>query len=323
MAFATSKRARTGHFGGILDLVGGVPLDKNTVFTSLTPAQKTEFKANVRKILRELKQSDFAVAVDIAAHANQKLRDKLGNILPDIWSRNSSDAETATGQLTSQEDIQTYMREMLKEHVEANKSLLVKCDNDTLCTWILGFVTSWEHQYKKTENRYDISEHILSAMSEAVQFVTPCMQGTVLDVDALELRYAEEIHPHRAYLPVLGRQPALVRFYFRHPCIAKYMVLVAGKLLQRRECNRSGVYCSTRQRNDVARELDRAVSDLRIKLQSFDHRQARVGDEWLWYALDHRKLDFWQDGVPVSVAPGSVAASAPVVSAAPGTWGTS
>lgn len=315
MAFVASKRART--MGGMLELVGGVPLDKSTGFASLTPAQKTEFKTNVRKILREMKQSDFAVAVDIAAHANQKLRDKLGNILPDIWSRNSSDAETATGQLTSHEDIQTYMREMLKEHVEANKALLVKCDNDTLCTWILGFVTSWEQQYKKTENRYDISENILSAMSEAVQFVTPVIQGTVLDVDALELRYAEEIHPYRALLPLLGRQPALVRFYFRHPCIAKYMVLVAGKLLQRRECNRSGVYCSTRQRNDVSRELDRAVSDLRVKLQSFDHRHARVADEWLWYALDHRKLDFWDDGLPVSAAP----ASASVRSASPGTWG--
>jgi hypothetical protein len=268
--------------------------------SSMTAEKKTQYKTYVRQKLSELKQSDFAVAVDIAAHANQKLRDKLGNILPDIWSRNSSDAETATGQLTSHEDIQTYMREMLKEHVEANKALLVKCDNDTLCTWIVGFVNTWEQQYKKTDNRYDISENILSAMSEAVQFVTPVMQGTVLDVDALEMRYSDDIHSHRKHMPVLGRQPAVVRFYFRHPCISKYMVLVAGKLLQRRECNRSGVYCSVRQRNDVARELDRAVSDLRIKIQSFDHRHANVVDDWLMFALDHRRIDFYQEGQPVS-----------------------
>jgi len=265
-----------------------------------TALPNTEHRAAIVAALRILRQTDFNVAVGIAAHANQKLRDKLGNILTDIWSRNSSDADTATGQLTSHEDIQTYMREMLKEHVEKNKALLVKCDNDTLCTWIVGFVTSWEQQYKKTDNRYDISENILSAMSEAVQFVTPVMQGTVLDVDALEMRYADDIQSHRKHLPVLGRQPALVRFYFRHPCISKYMVLVAGKLLQRRECNRSGVYCSVRQRNDVARELDRAVSDLRIKIQSFDHRHANVADEWLPYALDHRRLDFWQEAQPVS-----------------------
>ena len=95
-------------------------------------------------VLRCLKQTDFNIAVDIAAHANQKLRDKIGNVLTDIWTRNSSDADAATGQLTSHEDIQTYMREMLKEHVDANKTMLVKCDNDTLCTWILGFITSWE-----------------------------------------------------------------------------------------------------------------------------------------------------------------------------------
>jgi hypothetical protein len=269
-----------------------------------TAPHSRSHRADICNILRMMKQCDFSVAVDIAAHANQKLRDKLGNILPDIWSRNSSDAETATGQLTSQEDIQTYMREMLKEHVEANKGLLVKCDNDTLCTWILGFMTSWEQQYKKTENRYDISENILSVMSEAVQFVTPYMAGTVLDVDALDMRYAHEISPYRKFYPVLDRHPAVVRFYFRHTCIAKYMVLVAGKLLQRRECNRSGVYCSTRQRNDVARELDRAVSDLRIRLQSFDNRHANVTSEWIWYTLDHRKLDFWQDvpAPPVPVA---------------------
>jgi hypothetical protein len=304
MLLAARKRARLGaevilprDFLGLVDNGG---YEGATDVSSLTAEKKTQYKTHVRQKLSELKQSDFAVAVDIAAHANQKLRDKLGNILPDIWSRNSSDAETATGQLTSHEDIQTYMREMLKQHVEANKALLVKCDNDTLCTWIVGFVTSWEQQYKKTENRYDISENILSAMSEAVQFVTPVMQGTVLDVDALEMRYADDIYPHRKFLPVLGRQPALVRFYFRHPCISKYMVLVAGKLLQRRECNRSGVYCSVRQRNDVARELDRAVSDLRIKIQSFDHRHAHVADDWLSFALDHRRLDFWQEGQPVS-----------------------
>lgn len=313
MAFAASKRARlsigkafeAAH--GLPELLDVIPSDGKTEFSSLAADKKTEYKTIICKVLRELKQTDFGVAVDIAAHANQKLRDKLGNILPDIWSKNSSDAETATGQLTSHEDIQTYMREMLKEHVEANKQLLVKCDNDTLCTWIVGFVTSWEQQFKKTENRYDISENILSAMSETVQFVKPCMQGTVLDVDALEMRI-DEIDYHRKHLPLLGKQAALVRFYFRHPCISKYMVLVAGKLLQRRECNRTGVYCSVRQRNDVARELDRVVSDLRIRLQSFDHRYAGVADECLKYSLDHRKLDFWQDGAPASVAPAAQSA---------------
>jgi hypothetical protein len=41
-------------------------------------------------MLEVLKQADFTAAVDIAAHASQKLRDKLGNILTDIWSRNFS-----------------------------------------------------------------------------------------------------------------------------------------------------------------------------------------------------------------------------------------
>jgi hypothetical protein len=262
----------------------------STTVTELCVRQNPDVIVGMLEIL---KQTDFTAAVDIAAHANQKLRDKLGNILTDIWSRNSSDAEAATGQLTSHEDIQTYMREMLKEHVDANKALLVKCDNDTLCTWILGFVTSWEQQYKKSGDRYDISENILSVMSETVQFVTPYLAGTPFDVDELDKRYPHDIHPARMYLPVLERDSALVRFYFRHPSIARYMVLVAGKLLQRRECNRTGVYCSTRQRNDVARELDRVVSDLKFKLRSLDRRYDKVADDWIMYAMDHKKLEIY------------------------------
>ncbi len=242
-------------------------------------------------VLRCLKQTDFNVAIDIAAHANQKLRDKLGNVLTDIWTRNSSDADAASGQLTSHEDIQTYMKEMLREHIDTNKSVLLKCDNDTLCTWILGFVTSWELQYKDSPSKYDISENILSVMTESVQYVTPYMQGTAFDVAVRETRLAADIRELRETLPLLDRDGAVVRFYFRHPRIARYMVLIAGKLLQKRECNRSGSYCSTRQRADVARELDRVVCDLKFKMQALDLSEDGGPDEWLLYALDHRNID--------------------------------
>ena len=253
-------------------------------------------------VLECLKQTDFNIAVDIASHANLKIRDKLGNVLGDIWTRNSTDADSATGQLTSQEDIQTYMREMLQEHIATNKGLLLKCDNDTLCTWILGFITSWETQYKDTPSKFDISEKILSVMSEAVQIVAPFMQDTDFDMDKLERKYSQEIQKHRDILPVLDRDGAVVRIYFRNPIIARYMVLIAGKLLQRRECNRSGSYCSTRQRNDVSRELDRAVSDLRFRIRSLDSgRDSRVKD-LLLYTLDHKRIDQYKSRVqPLTV----------------------
>ena len=241
-------------------------------------------------MLRVLKQTDFNVAVGIAAHANQKLRDKLDNIVTEIWTRNSSDADTATGQLTSHEDIQTYMRDMLKEHVESNKTLLLKCDNDTLCTWILKFVTSWEQQYKETPNKFDISENILSVMRETVQLVTPHMLDTDFDVVKLEKMYGAEIKENRRVLPLLARDNAVVRVYFRHPAVARYMVLIAGKLLQKRECNRNGSYCSTKQRQDVARELDRVVLDFKFKMRSAGMRVEAPPVEWLLYALDHKAL---------------------------------
>lgn len=266
----------------------------DTQLTQPTPAAPL-FRKKLIDVLRVLKQTDFNVAVGIAAHANQKLRDKLNNILAEIWTRNSSDADTATGQLTSHEDIQTYMRDMLKEHVDSNKTLLLKADNDTLCTWILNFVTSWEQQYKETPNKFDISENILSVMRETVQLVTPHMLDTDFDVVKLEKMYGAEIKDNRRVLPLLARDNAVVRVYFRHPAVARYMVLIAGKLLQKRECNRNGSYCSTKQRQDVARELDRVVLDFKFKMRSVDMRLAGGLDEsppveWLLYALDHKAL---------------------------------
>jgi hypothetical protein len=242
-------------------------------------------------VLECLKQTDFNIAVDIAAHGNLKIRDKLGNVLGDIWTRNSTDVDSATGQLTSQEDIQTYMREMLQDHIATNKGLLLKCDNDTLCTWILGFITSWETQYKDAPSRFDISEKIVSVMNEAVQIVAPLTQGTDFDVETLERLYSTEMRKHRDILPILDRDGAVVRIYFRHPIIARYMVLIAGKLLQKRECNRSGTYCSTRQRNDVARELDRAVSDLKFRIQSLDAGRKNGVKDLVLYVLDHKRID--------------------------------
>ena len=266
------------------------PNTEPTQLTQPTPPVAL-FRKKLIDVLRVLKQTDFNVAVGIAAHANQKLRDKLGNILTDIWTRNSSDADTATGQLTSHEDIQTYMRDMLKEHVESNKTLLLKCDNDTLCTWILKFVTSWEQQYKETPNKFDISENILSVMREAVQLVTPHMLETDFDVVKLEKMYGVEIKDNRRVLPLLARDNAVVRTYFRHPAVARYMVLIAGKLLQKRECNRNGSFCSTKQRQDVARELDRVVLDFKFKMRSAGMRDDEAPPvEWLLYALDHKAL---------------------------------
>jgi hypothetical protein len=241
-------------------------------------------------VLECLKQTDFNIAVEIAAHANLKIRDKLGNVLGDIWTRNSTDADSATGKLTSQEDIQTYMRDMLQDHIATNKGLLLKCDNDTLCTWILGFVTSWETQYKDAPCKFDISEKILSVMSEAVQMVSLSMQDTDFDVDAIERRYSQDIKKLRDVFPVLDRDMAVVRIYFRHPTISRYMVLIAGKLLQKRECNRSGSYCSTKQRNDVTRELDRSVSDLRFRIRSLDMGKDKHMKDWLLYSLDHKRI---------------------------------
>ena len=87
------------------------------------------------------------------------------------------------------------------------------------------------------------------------------------------------------------RDGAVVRIYFRYPIITRYMVLITGKLLQKRECNRSGIYCSTRQRNDVSRELDRAVNDLKFRIQSLDSGRKNGAKDLALYVLDHKRID--------------------------------
>jgi hypothetical protein len=125
-------------------------------------------------------------------------------------------------------------------------------------------------------------------MRETVQYVAPYMRDTEFDVAKLETMYSKSIRAKRHVLLLLSRDSAVVRFYFRHPAIARYMVLIAGKLLQKRECNRNGSYCSTRQRNDVARELERVVSDLKYKVQASDYSKTTTTELWVMYALDHK-----------------------------------
>ena len=155
-------------------------------------------------------------------------------------------------------------------------------------------------------------------MIESVQYVTPYMKDTVFDVEALERLYTTEFKVLRDALPLLDRDGAVVRFYFRHQRVALYMVLIAGKLLQKRECNRSGSYCSTRQRSDVTRELDRVLCDLKFRMRSLDLREDARAEEWLLYALDHRSIDKYTARVRAATAP---AAAVLTVATAPAAGG--
>ena len=47
-------------------------------------------------------------------------------------------------------------------------------------------------------------------------------------------------------------------------------------MLQRRECNWSGVYYTTCPRNDVTSDLDRVVYDLKFKMRSLDRHYDTV-----------------------------------------------
>jgi hypothetical protein len=155
-------------------------------------------------------------------------------------------------------------------------------------------------------------------MIESVQYVTPYMKGTPFDAEALEQLYVTEFKALRNELPLLDCDGAVVRFYFRHPRIARYMVLIAGKLLQKRECNRSGSYCSTRQRSDVTRELDRVLCDLKFKMQSLDLSEDEDSKHWLLYALDHKSIDKYKTSAREAATEPALTRAAATVSPLPG-----
>jgi hypothetical protein len=247
--------------------------------------------------IKKIKQYDFDAAVGIASHANMNLRDKYQNISKDVWCRNSGKEEMSTGQLISDDLMNELMNDHLKEHIAKNKSLLMQCDNDTLCSWIMKFIGDWQKQYRGERNTNDISESILSIMSETVQYMTPYMEDTVFNVAALEETYSlihrtenwDALASSLKKPTFLERDRAVTRFYFRHQSISRYMILIAGKMLQKRESNRMGSFCSTRQRNDVAREFERAVADMKFKLRSTDYTGV-LDRNWCFWALDHTEM---------------------------------
>ena len=250
------------------------------------------------KLKRQLKNCDRKIAVSIAAFAAVKLKDANGNINTEIWEPYITNPDKQCGNLMNQNSIEVFMKSMLQQQIEKNMPVLMECSNhDTICQWIVKYAGQWEDAYRQpTEKTYDISVTVLSVMSEAVAHMSRHFQGRALDERRIRAKFEQVLLGEHdgviddydsQFLPV---DEAVTRFYFRHKPCAEHMIMIAGKMWQKREvCNRGGSYSTKVQRNDITRQLDSAeVKFKRLLWGRVDFKVPTADDDWKRLALDHK-----------------------------------
>jgi hypothetical protein len=255
------------------------------------PLQQPLIKNALRKI-------DLATATSIASHGNQRIRDKYSNVNSEIWNLRFHDPNDVSGRLMTDKDIKGHLDTMISEHIAQNRSILMECDsNDTLCSWMMAFIQEWESKCRQLDRRsFDISDGIFSVMKEAMECTCDFMQDTAYNHQRIENKYKDllyRIPPQLATLKFFTVDEAVVRFFFRNEVTSKYMTLIAGKLLQKREVvNRAGSLASRVQKTAITSEYDRAINNAIVKFQSLQWDRKFDSDlVMLYYAVDHTSPD--------------------------------
>jgi len=251
--------------------------------------------ANKVKLRNALREIDLATAIAIASDANQRVRDKYGNVTSEIWNLRFNDPNGVSGKLMTDKDIKVYLDGMIADHIAQNKSILMECDsNDTFITWMLAFIREWEDKCRQLEKRsFDISEGIISVMKESLEFTFQYMTDTPFDQQKIEDKYKTILYnldaTEKMHLKFFTVNEAVVRFFFRNEVTSKYMTFIAGKLLQKREViNRAGSLASKVQNNAIVAEYDRAIRNAIVKFQSISWDPKFDDDQVLkYYAVDH------------------------------------
>lgn len=245
-------------------------------------------------ITSALREIDLAVATSIASHANQRIRDKYSNVNSEIWNLRFNSPSDVGGRLMTDKDIKVHLDAMITDHIAQNKAILMECDsNDTLCTWMMDFIKQWEQKCRQ-DRAFDISDGILSVMKETLELTCDFMEDTPYNhyrIEAVYKRLLFNIPAAHATLTHLTVDEAVVRFLFRNEVTSKYMTLIAGKLLQKREVvNRAGSLASKVQKNAVTSEYDRAINNAIVKFQTLPWDAKFDCDTvMLYYAVDHSR----------------------------------
>ena len=250
--------------------------------------------------LNRIKRLDMKTSVEIAGVANCNVRDLNGNLLPFVWTRQSVSNEFENATLLSREALQKHLQTFIDAGVKENIEILQKVNDPALLVdWVVRTAEHWELRYAEKRNeKYDISQPVLSAMFEATfetawpllcesfdtnKFSTSNYED-LLNRKIAELadkptsnkyhnqllQYISESTSHternlESFFWIHRGSNALVRLLFRSdsiPGLREHLCMLAGKMLQKKEvCNKAGTYSSHRQRSDVLQEWFYAVRD--------------------------------------------------------------
>lgn len=279
--------------------------------------------------LNNLKRMDMKTSVEIAGIANCLTRDSDGNLLPFVWTRQSVYNEYENATLLTRDALQKHLQTFIDAGVKDNIEILQKVEDPAVFVdWVVRIAEYWERRYAlKRDEKYDISQTVLSAMFELVNSnqIWPLlkMKGFAR-VEKKLTQKIKDLHDKpdsnrfyrqlKAYIAdnsVVESElethfwlhrgtNAVVRFLFRCesvPELRERLCILTGKLLQKKEvCNKAGAYSSQRQRADVVQEYCHAVEFFQRWLNSmskttFDQMETALeSDEWIFLIVDHTAL---------------------------------
>ena len=277
--------------------------------------------------LNQIKRIDMKVSIDITGIANCVVRDGNGNLLPFVWTRQSVCNEFENATLLTREALQKHLQNFIDAGVKENLEILQKVNDPALLVdWVVRTAEYWEKRYAEKRNeKYDISQTVLSAMFEVVfDTVWPllneqCSFESVTNALHANMKSLEnntgvnEYHKHilrqlsasvtpeerslESFFWMHRGHNALVRLLFRTtsvPHLREHLCLLAGKLLQKKEvCNKAGTYASHRQRSDVIQEWFYAKRDFNMWSESYavTVRESLLSDlrksTWIFLVVDH------------------------------------
>ena len=235
---------------------------------------------------------DYYAATSIASCACIRMTDANGNPSDQYWKCFLLNPDEQCGLLMNASTIEKVMTELMNKMIEKHQEALLQINDDAaLCKWLMKFKGQWETEYRNgTPRVYDIAEPVLAVMLEAVQKTDRIFQAHAPGVCPDAVRewmreaYAEEDVRGKA-LPLLQ---AVTRFYFRNVQLSQYMCAIAGKIWKLQEvCDKPGAFPSTKQQNLLQKQLQDAISNLVVALNSQDMSLPPDSHRVL-YIMDHK-----------------------------------
>ena len=237
---------------------------------------------------------DNYAATSIASYACIRMSDSNGNPSEAYWKCYVVDPSKQGGFLMNSTTIEKVMTNLMEKMLAKHEESLLQINDDvTVCKWLMKFKETWEDQYRDlTTSVYDISEHVLAVMQEAVQKTERIFETHAPDVSPDAVREWLKVSYGKTMSDETGKSlpiaQAVTRFYFRNAELAEYMCVIAGKIWKLQEvCDKPGAFPSTKQQNILQKQQQDAISNLVAALRQRDFELPDPSQREL-YCMDHK-----------------------------------